>query len=124
MISKSRSARIAWDLRAGELVEGDLESALREYVEEWSERARVPVEYECRGLGDERLPAPVEAALYRVAQEALANVEKHAAARRVSVLLEREAALVRLLWRRTAAGLTWTPSRSRPRPRNGWACWA
>jgi signal transduction histidine kinase len=88
--------QIAWDLHAGELVAGDLESALREHVEEWSERARVPVEYECLGLGDERLPAQVEATLYRVAQEALTNVEKHAEARRVSVLLECDGALARL----------------------------
>jgi PAS domain S-box-containing protein len=88
--------QIPWNLRAGDLVDGDLASAVWEYVEDWSERARVPVDCECRGLGGGRLPGSVEATLYRVAQEALANVEKHAQARRVSVLLEREGALVRL----------------------------
>lgn len=88
--------QIAWNLRAGELVEGDLESALRDCVEDWSERSQVPVDCECRGSGGHRLPARVEAALYRVAQEALANVEKHARARRVSILLELDAALARL----------------------------
>jgi PAS domain S-box-containing protein len=88
--------RLAWDLRAGELVEGDLERALREYVEDWSDRVGVPVDCECRGLGGKRLPAPVAATLYRVAREALANVEKHARARRVSVLLERDKTVARL----------------------------
>ena len=88
--------QIAWDLRAGEQVEGGLERALREYAEEWSERAQVSLDCESRGFGSERLPARVEATLYRVAQEALANVLKHAGARRVSVLLERDETLVRL----------------------------
>lgn len=88
--------QLAWDLRAGELAQGGLENALREYVEDWSERAAVPADCECRGLNGPPLPAPVEATLYRVAQEALANVEKHSQARRVSVLLEREESLVRL----------------------------
>lgn len=88
--------QIAWDLRTGELVEGGLESVLREYAEEWSERAQVVEDCECRSLGGARLPAPVEAALYRVAQEALINVQRHAQARHVSLLLEVEPALARL----------------------------
>ena len=88
--------QIAWNLRAVELSQGDLESVLREYVDDWSERAGVTVDCECRGLGGSRLPAALEVTLYRVAQEALANVEKHAAARCVSVLLEREPGRVRL----------------------------
>ena len=40
---------------------------------------------ELEALPDERLPEPVEAAAYYVVAEALANVQKHAAARRVVV---------------------------------------
>ncbi len=96
---------LAWDLRAGELVTGGLEHALREYAEEWSERARVPVDCECRNLGGMRLPPTVEGTLYRVAQEALANVQRHAQARHVSVLLEREVSLVRLIVEDDGCGL-------------------
>jgi PAS domain S-box-containing protein len=88
--------RIAWDLRAGEVVQGGLAVALRAYVDEWSERVQVPVDFECRGLGGRRLPVLYEGTLYRVAQEALANVARHAAARHVSVLVEREAEQLRL----------------------------
>jgi signal transduction histidine kinase len=46
-------------------------------------RAPVPVELE--SLPDRRLPEPVEATAYYVVAEALANVQKHAGARRVVV---------------------------------------
>jgi signal transduction histidine kinase len=41
------------------------------------------------GLGSERLPAEVETVLYRLVQEALTNVVKHAAAESVSIVLTR-----------------------------------
>ena len=41
-------------------------------------------------LGDERLPADVETALYRIVQEALTNVVKHAGAAHVSVVVTRK----------------------------------
>ena len=43
-----------------------------------------------RRSADERLPAEVETALYRIVQESLTNVVKHARARRVSILLARK----------------------------------
>ena len=46
------------------------------------------------GLDGDRLPAPVETALYRVVQEALTNVLKHAGARRVNLVLQRSAGQV------------------------------
>jgi len=46
------------------------------------------VDYE-ENLGDQRLPDPVEIALFRIAQEALNNVRKHAQALRVRIRLGR-----------------------------------
>ena len=46
---------------------------------------RAPVPVELPRLPERRLPEPVEAAAYYVVAEALANVHKHAAARRVVV---------------------------------------
>ncbi|TME39526.1 MAG: PAS domain S-box protein [Chloroflexi bacterium] len=48
------------------------------------------------GLGPQRLPSTVETALYRVAQEAVRNVRKHAGRSRVHVGLQRESQTVRL----------------------------
>jgi PAS domain S-box-containing protein len=53
------------------------------------------ISYE-EGLGTERLASEVETALYRVAQEALRNVHKHAGSTRVHVSLRRHTQFVRL----------------------------
>jgi PAS domain S-box-containing protein len=90
---------LAWELRPAALDTFGLEPALRRYVQQWSERSQVPVDYLSRGivtadspssgLSSSRLPQQVETALYRVVQEALTNVQRHAQAGNVSVLLER-----------------------------------
>lgn len=49
-----------------------------------------PLEVELGTVSDDRLPAPVEAAAYFVVCEALANVGKHAQARRVSIAVARD----------------------------------
>ncbi len=83
--------RIAWELGPAALDELDLPAALSNYAEEWSGHSHVPVQFQCTGAWEERLLTQVETTLYRVAQEALTNVAKHARARRVSVILNRHA---------------------------------
>jgi signal transduction histidine kinase len=55
------------------------------------------VDLEVLGLEDERLPPEAETALYRIVQEALTNVARHARAEYVSVVLERRPSAVRLI---------------------------
>src|SRR5439155_2030841 len=59
---------------------------LERLVETFSERSGIKTVV-AQQLGEERLPAETETVLYRLVQEALTNVVKHAAATRVSVLL-------------------------------------
>ena len=87
---------IAWDMRAGDFMHGGLVSVLQDYIEDWSERTHLQVDNEFRGLEEKCLPLRIEAAMYRVVQEALANIEKHAQACRVSVLLEYDGSVLRL----------------------------
>ena len=79
---------LAWELRHTALDEWGLHTALSNYLEEWSERCGIAVDFHSNGLIQQRLPPYVETTVYRIVQEALTNVLKHAAARRVSLLLE------------------------------------
>jgi signal transduction histidine kinase len=63
-------------------------AALQHYLGEFRDRSRLPVDFQVLGLEDRRLPPRVETTLYRIAQEALANVIRHAQAQNVGVLLE------------------------------------
>jgi signal transduction histidine kinase len=60
-----------------------LAGALRDYVKGWSQRAEIPAEVHIRG--EREAPLQVEQALFRVAQEALANVARHSGANRAEV---------------------------------------
>ena len=89
--------QLVWRLRPTALDDLGLRAALTNYVQEWSVRHGVAAEVHTSGLLDERLASEVETALYRIAQEALNNVAKHALAQRVEVILERRLDCVLLI---------------------------
>ncbi|HEX8073035.1 MAG TPA: chemotaxis protein CheB [Pyrinomonadaceae bacterium] len=80
---------LAWELRPSVLDDLGLIVALSNYAHEWAKHFGVEVNFHSAGLGDARLAPLVETNLYRIAQEALNNVAKHAAATSVDLLLER-----------------------------------
>jgi PAS domain S-box-containing protein len=82
------------DLRPTALDDFGLAAAVRLQVEKISSEGS-QVDYE-EALGNDRLPPEVETALYRVAQEALTNVHKHAPSARVKITLRRLNDAVRL----------------------------
>ena len=88
--------RISRNLRPSILDELGLVAVLRATSAEFSERTGVPVTLACVG-GSARLPADTELGLFRILQEALANVEQHAHAHHVTVTLTRNAAAVQLV---------------------------
>ncbi|MDX6515553.1 MAG: hypothetical protein QOH73_1219, partial [Gaiellaceae bacterium] len=80
--------RLAVELRPKALDDFGLVPALERLTSGFAETTGIAVELEA-GLGDERLTPEIETALYRIVQEALTNVVKHARARRVSVVVTR-----------------------------------
>jgi two-component system NarL family sensor kinase len=81
--------RSVMDLRAAPLQERTLPAALEELVGTFGRDQEVRAAFGCRDVAG-RLPAPLEAGLYRIAQEALNNVAKHAHPSTVEVVLEQE----------------------------------
>jgi signal transduction histidine kinase len=88
---------MAWELRPPALDDFGLEVALQRYCSDYAQRTGLNVRFHARNMDVERLPLRAETALYRVAQEALANVYFHARATTVSVLLQRRGSLVSLI---------------------------
>ena len=80
---------LVWELRPTALDDLGLRAALESYVHNWSSRTGVAATLHMAGLLDDRLAPHAETALYRIAQEALTNVAKHARAANVEVILER-----------------------------------
>jgi signal transduction histidine kinase len=81
-------AFLAWELRPAALDELGLATALGNFVHEWSRNCGVPAAFHTAALDHRRLGFELETNLYRIAQEALNNVQKHAEATRVEVILE------------------------------------
>ncbi|HEX7626169.1 MAG TPA: GAF domain-containing sensor histidine kinase [Gaiellaceae bacterium] len=80
--------RLAVELRPKALDDFGLVAALERLAETFMAATGIELKFQSR-LGDERLPSEVETTLYRIVQEALTNIAKHAGARRVSVLVAR-----------------------------------
>jgi PAS domain S-box-containing protein len=90
------------DLRPTVLDDFGLAAAVRLQVQMLrSEGLEVGLE---EAVGDERLPPEVETTLFRVAQEALTNVRKHARASTAHVVLDRSGRAVRLMVRDEGRG--------------------
>jgi signal transduction histidine kinase len=80
--------RLAVELRPAVLDDFGLVAALERLAEAFAEQTGTRVDFHS-ALGETRLPTEVETALYRVVQESVTNVIKHANARNVSVSVSR-----------------------------------
>lgn len=80
--------RLARALRPAELDDLGLISAIGAFVDEWARQTGTVCDLSVRGC-DERFSAPLETTVYRIAQEALTNVARHAQASHASVVIER-----------------------------------
>jgi signal transduction histidine kinase len=85
--------RLAVELRPAVLDDFGLVPALERLTDGFAEQSDVRVDFHS-ALGELRLPSEVETTLYRVVQESLTNIVKHANAHNVSVSIARRGATV------------------------------
>ncbi len=88
--------RAAVDLRPTALDDLGLRDALATLLRQWTLRHDIRSDFQVLGESV-RLPAAVETAIYRIVQEALTNVIKHAQASTVSVSVEQRPEEVRVI---------------------------
>ncbi len=88
--------RIAIDLRPAALDSLGIIPALRWYVKQSTDMTGVAIQLEAPDKID-RLSPEVELVLYRVAQEGITNAIRHGKAKRIKVILEKDAQEIRLL---------------------------
>ncbi len=93
---------LAHNLRPPSLDNVGLNQSLRDFCQRTSIRAQINVEY--RSNGADSLPGYIQVSLYRVVQEALTNIVKHAKASHAWVQLEVDAEGIQLLIRDDGIG--------------------
>lgn len=82
---------ICSDLRPPTIDNHGLSAAIRSLASQWTEQTGIPVELQIDpALG--RLPEPIELGVYRIIQEGLSNIRKHADATHVKLSLQRTSA--------------------------------
>jgi len=94
---------LSLDLRPSMLDDFGLRAALRWYADQQAQRAGLQVQFIAAAL-EGRLNPTLETACFRVAQEALTNIVRHARARSVVVRLEEEAGFLHLTVRDDGIG--------------------
>lgn len=106
---------ISRNLRPSELDDLGLTAALRTLVQEFQTQTGIQAQF--RGDGQHPLPAEVDLAFYRIAQEALANIANHSKASHAEVALERLNSHAILTIQDNGKGL---PKNTAPDRHKGW----
>lgn len=105
--------RIAWELRPPSIDELGLRKAVASYTAEWSERCGTEVDFHCDDPRLDDIPSDIGTAIYRVVQEGLTNIVKHAGRpTSVSVIIRRVDAVLHVIIEMAAASMS-APYRQR-----------
>ncbi|WP_127581196.1 sensor histidine kinase [Paenibacillus koleovorans] len=88
--------KIIFNLRPMALDDLGLVPTLRKYIQDFEDRTRIRMKFEVVGL-ESRLPSAMEVAVFRLVQEALSNVLKHAKASYVFVEVTFQKQMVKLV---------------------------
>jgi signal transduction histidine kinase len=81
---------LAWELRPAALDDLGFPDAAKAFLDEWSHNYKISSDFRLQGSVETRIPAEAETHFYRILQEALNNIARHAEASLVNVLLARK----------------------------------
>lgn len=95
---------LASELRPSILDDLGLEEAIRAYTREWSNHFDIEVRFHSNGPVGKRYGREAETQVYRIAQEALNNIAKHAGPSEVTVLMEQTSDFLVLIVEDTGSG--------------------
>jgi signal transduction histidine kinase len=109
---------LSFNLRPAMLDDLGLVPALHWYIKRFSNRIKIPIDMEAIEL-KERLPAHIETALYRIFQEALTNVSRHAQASKIYLVLRRKGPTVFVQIEDNGVGFDMTQVINRESSKNG-----
>lgn len=87
---------MAWQLRPSVLDDLGLVSALQRFINDYQQRFDMQVDFISNKL-DNRFSPEMETTIYRIVQESLANVARHANASTVSVILDQRRQALRII---------------------------
>jgi signal transduction histidine kinase len=90
--------RIAWELRPPSIDELGLRKALASYIADWGERCGTEVDFHCDDPNLDEVPSEIGTTVYRITQEGLTNIVKHAQEPSdVSVVIRRVGATLQVI---------------------------
>jgi signal transduction histidine kinase len=90
--------RIAWELRPPAIDELGLRKALASYIADWGERCGTEVDFHCDDPDLDGVPNEIGTTVYRIVQEGLTNIVKHAQGPSdVSVVIRRVGATLQVI---------------------------
>ncbi len=97
--------QVAWELRPTSIDELGLRATLENHVSDWSDQTGIGVDFYCEDENLDRLPDDVRTTIYRLVQEALTNIVKHATeADAVSVVIHPSSAMLQITIEDNGAG--------------------
>jgi len=110
--------RVARELRPASIDDLGVAKAIADHIADWSERFGIDVDYHCVSVDLDALPADIGTVLFRICQEALTNIAKHAGgATDIGITVDCSDRMLRLTIEDDGAGFD--PSASHAGIRNG-----
>jgi len=112
--------RIAWELRPASIDELGLRRALASQIAHWTEQCGIEVDFHGDEPALDEVPSDVGTAIYRVVQEGLTNIVKHAQRpSNVSVVISRSDATLQVIVEDNGCGFDVAAMAARPPFRRG-----